>query len=124
MRLLLDTHVFLWFVADDRKLRAPARAAIRRADLVHVSAASAWEIAIKVALGKLRFPGSVEDAVRSSGFSALPILLSHADAVTLLPLVHTDPFDRLLIAQARVEGLQFVTHDRKLQGYPVDVLPV
>ena len=123
MRLLLDTHVFLWFVADDEKLRAPVRGAIRDADVVYVSAASAWEIIIKVGLGKLRFPDAVEDAVRSSGFSPLPILLSHADAVALLPSFHADPFDRLLVAQARVEGLRFVTHDRKIKRYPVDVFP-
>ncbi len=121
MRLLLDTHVFLWFLDDSRKLRAAVRSAISEADIVYVSAASAWEITIKVSLGKLRFPGLVEDAITRSDFSSLPVLVSHADAVASLPKLHADPFDRLLVAQARVEGLRIVTRDKQLRDYPVDV---
>lgn len=122
MRLLLDTHVFLWFLEDSKKLRSPVRTAIASSDVVYVSVASAWEIVIKVALGKLRFPVTVEEAIRKSDFSALPILLSHTEAVGSLPMLHGDPFDRLLVAQAREEGLRFVTNDERLIGYPVDIL--
>ncbi|GMV18788.1 MAG: hypothetical protein AMXMBFR56_70120 [Polyangiaceae bacterium] len=122
MRLLLDTHVFVWFVDDNRKLRAPVRSAVRDADIVYVSAASAWEIAIKMSLGKLRFPGSVDDAIVRSGFAPLSVLVPHADAVASLPKLHGDPFDRMLVAQARVERLLLVTRDKELGNYPVDVL--
>ncbi len=122
MRLLLDTHVFVWFVDDNRKLRAPVRSAVRDADIVYVSAVSAWEIAIKMSLGKLRFPGSVDDAIVRSGFAPLSVLVPHADAVASLPKLHGDPFDRMLVAQARVERLLLVTRDKELGNYPVDVL--
>jgi PIN domain nuclease of toxin-antitoxin system len=89
---------------------------------VFVSAASAWEIAIKAALGKLRIPGTVEAGVEGSGFSRLPIDFRHAAAVADLPLHHADPFDRMLIAQARTEGLVIVTQDRQFEPYGVPVL--
>ena len=122
MILLLDTHAFLWWRENDPRLGAQARKAIARADIVYVSAASAWEIAIKVALGKLRIPGSVEEAVEESRFSGLPISLGHAAAVLDLPDHHRDPFDRMLIAQARVGGMTVVTADRRFEPYDVAVL--
>jgi PIN domain nuclease of toxin-antitoxin system len=122
LRLLLDTHVFIWWCAGDRRLRASGRKAIRDATEVLVSAASAWEIAIKVALGKLEFPVTTDSAVRTAGFAELPIRSVHADATRRLPDHHRDPFDRLLIAQARIEGLTFVTADRALQSYEVEAL--
>jgi len=121
-RLLLDTHAFLWWRADDRKLKANARRAIADADIVFVSAASAWEAAIKIALGRLRVPDSIEAGVSDSGFEKLPIAFSHAEASARLPSHHSDPFDRMLVAQARIEGLTLVTHDRRLSRYEVDLL--
>lgn len=120
--LLLDTHVFLWWRADPRRLKQEAREAIAHADVVFVSAASAWEAAIKASLGRLDLPDPFELGVSASGFERLPIHFAHAEAVGRLAHHHRDPFDRLLIAQAQVEGLTFVTHDRQIEGYEVDIL--
>jgi len=120
--LLLDTHVFLWWREASTRIGAEARGAIADADVVYVSAASAWEIAIKVALGKLEIPGPVEPAVRESDFEQLPITFAHTTTLTGLAAHHGDPFDRMLIAQALAEGLTLVSHDRKLAPYGVPVL--
>jgi PIN domain nuclease of toxin-antitoxin system len=120
-RLLLDTHVFLWWRADDRRVRPPAREAIAAADVVFVSAASAWEAAIKTALGRLKIPDTIEAGVLASGFERLPISFAHAEAAGRLPPHHSDPFDRMLIAQARLEGLTLVTHDRRMEVYGVEI---
>jgi PIN domain nuclease of toxin-antitoxin system len=122
MRLLLDTHVLLWWREASPRIGDEARREIATADDVFVSAASAWEVAIKVALGKLRIPGPLEAAVSDSGFGALPIAFSHAAAVTGLAAHHADPFDRMLIAQAVVEGLTIVTHDRRFAPYGVPIV--
>lgn len=122
VRLLLDTHVFLWWRADDKRLRAAARNAIAEAEIVFVSAASAWEAAIKAALGRLKIPDTVEAGVIDSGFEKLPINFSHAEGAARLPPHHNDPFDRMLIAQATAEGLTIVTHDRRLQPYEVEIM--
>ena len=119
MRLLLDTHVVLWWSQGGTQIKADARRKIREADEVFVSAASEWEVALKVALGKLSVPGPLLDVVAASGFSPLPIDFAHAAAVGSLPSVHADPFDRMLVAQAVVEQLHLVTHDRLLAKYPV-----
>ena len=121
-RLLLDTHVFLWWRGDDRRLRAAARDAIATADVVFVSAATAWECAIKVALGKLTLPDTVEAGVVDSGFDKLLISFAHAAEVATLPNHHNDPFDRMLIAQARIERVALVTHDRALEPYSAEFL--
>jgi PIN domain nuclease of toxin-antitoxin system len=121
-RLLLDTHVFLWWRADSRSLGRAARQAIADAELVFVSAATAWEASIKVALGRLRVPESVEAGVVNSGFEKLPISFAHAEAAAALPPHHSDPFDRMLVAQARGENLVLMTHDRHLQPYDVQIL--
>ena len=121
-RLLLDTHVFLWWRSDSRKLRAAARRAIAVADVVFVSAATAWEAALKIALGRLRVPDTIEAGVVDSGFEKLPIALPHAEAAARLPPHHADPFDRMLVAQAQIEGLTLVTHDRRLGRYEVELL--
>ena len=121
-KLLLDTHVFLWWRADDPQLEETARAAIAEADVVFVSAATAWEAAIKAALGRLQLPDTVESGVEDSGFEKLPITFSHAEAAAVLPPHHHDPFDRMLLAQATAEGLTLVTHDRKLESYDVPIL--
>lgn len=121
-RLLLDTHTFLWWRDDSARLGTAPRAAIASADLVFVSAASAWEAAIKAAMGKLHLPDSFQSGVLDSGFEKLPIGFSHAEEVGHLPPHHRDPFDRMLIAQARCERLTLVTHDRRFEPYEVEVL--
>ena len=124
MRLLLDTHVALWWHADDRRLRPAGRRAIGNAAEVWVSAASAWEVAIKSAMGRLRSPGSFADAVAASGFRELPITFGHAAGAGALPGHHRDPFDRMLVAQAQVEGLTVVSHDDVFEDYGVNLLKV
>ncbi|HSV18503.1 MAG TPA: type II toxin-antitoxin system VapC family toxin [Casimicrobiaceae bacterium] len=118
MNLLLDTHIFLWFLADSRRLSAGARGQIQRADTVFVSAASVWEAALKTALGKLDV--SADDLVAGivgSGFSELPVRARHAIRVSALPALHRDPFDRLLVAQAIDEQLRLLTADAMLAPY-------
>ena len=121
-KLLLDTHVFLWWLADDARLTAPARRAIAEADVVFVSAASAWEIAIKVALGRLRIPAPVSEGVARAGFERLPVDFAHAELAGALPPHHRDPFDRMLIAQAVVEDLVLVSADQRMAEYDVKLL--
>ncbi len=123
MNLLLDTHVFLWWCDQNSRLGKEASDEIANPDnTIHVSLATAWEIAIKEALGRLKMPGLVEDAVEKNGFSPLGISFAHARAAGALPLHHRDPFERMLIAQARVDQLVFVTHDASIQPYEIDVL--
>lgn len=123
MRLLLDTHALLWWLADEG-LSAQARDAIADpANFVAVSAASAWEISIKKALGKLVAPDDLEQQVKAGGFAALPISIAHAVTAGTLARHHEDPFDRVLIAQAFGEGLTIVTRDRRFKDYGVALLP-
>jgi PIN domain nuclease of toxin-antitoxin system len=118
MRLLLDTHIFLWAVGGNSALKPAARRLIEAADQVYVSAASIWEIAIKARLGKIEaIADDLVDAIETSGFLELPIRASHAAGVAGLALHHTDPFDRLLIAQAIAEPLKFLTVDPNLAKY-------
>ncbi len=121
MRLLLDTHVLIWW-DEDKPLSAEADAAIREAAQVYVSAVSGWEIAIKTSLGRLRPRRTVEDAVFESGFEALPIRLFHAAEVATLPWHHRDPFDRLLVAQALTERLTLVSRDDVFREYGIKLL--
>lgn len=121
-RLLLDTHVFLWWRAEPDRLSREARQAIGHADLVFVSTASAWEAAIKTRLGRLRLPATMEAGVLASGFERLPVTFAHAERTTQLPDHHRDPFDRMLVAQAQVESLTLVTRDRRLEPYDVPIL--
>lgn len=123
MRLLLDTHVWLWWMGDPDRLGADTTAALASPNhLAVVSAASVWEVTIKRGLGKLRFDGDPVAAVGSGGFEPLPISLAHAAAAGDLPVHHRDPFDRMLVAQARVEGLTIVTGDPSFGPYDVPVL--
>jgi PIN domain nuclease of toxin-antitoxin system len=118
MRLLLDTHVFIWSVMDSRQLKAATRRYLAAAEIVYVSAASIWEIAIKTRIGKMT--GDVEAfaaAIDASGFQELPVTARHGAAVAKLPLHHADPFDRMLIAQAFLEPLRLVTADKVLVAY-------
>jgi PIN domain nuclease of toxin-antitoxin system len=116
-RILLDTHLLLWAVAEPRKLPPAARRRIDAAD-VFVSAVSIWEVSIKAALGKLvADPAELLSEIEPAGFTLLPITGEHAAAVARLPAVHTDPFDRMLVAQAKTEPLLLVTNDSVLTGY-------
>lgn len=126
MRILLDTQTWLWMQASPDRLNDDALALV--GDSNHellLSAASSWEIAIKVALGKLALPISpavyVPDRMRSGGVAALPVTHPHALAVAALPRHHRDPFDRLLVAQAQLENLTLLTADRAFDDYDVSV---
>ena len=124
MRLLLDTHTFLWFIAGDVKLSRKAQGVIEdAANEKFVSIASLWEIAIKLSLGKLSLGGSFEvlipQQLERNGFELLSIKVEHMAAVATLVLHHRDPFDRLLIAQAIVEGMQVVSIDNAFDAYPI-----
>lgn len=122
-RLLLDTHVLLWALADPHRLKAAVRKRIEAgANEVYVSAASAWEMEIKQALGKLEVPRDLEEQLRAARFVELPVRIQHAVELRTLPPHHRDPFDRLLIAQAKVEQLSIVTRDRKFDRYGVPLI--
>lgn len=123
LNLLLDTHAVLWWLDDPTTIAAQARAAIADGDNeVNVSAAVGWEISIKSALGKLRAPDDLEAALLEAGFRELPITMRHATSVRDLPDHHSDPFDRIQIAQARNDGLTLVTRDSNIRRYDVSVL--
>ena len=128
MRLLLDTQVWLWMVAAPERLAPSARTLVTAADNeLFFSAASAWEIAIKHALGKLTIPEPpdlfVPRLMTQLGITPLPVLHRHALHVATLPPRHRDPFDRLLVAQAQLEDLPILTADRGFGLYEVDVVP-
>ena len=125
MRLLLDTHIYLWAVTDDAKLSTAARKLITEADEVFVSSASIWEASIKVGLGKLDADVNLlVSEIDASGFKELPVRAVHAALVRDLPDIHRDPFDRLLVAQALSEPLRLVTADGLLAGYTDLVITV
>ena len=126
MTLLVDTHAFLWFMAGDRRLTGRARRAIDSAGQAWcLSAASVWEMAIKSSLGRLTLPAPVELYVAEKvqdGLRVLAIEWAHAAAVERLPFHHHDPFDRVIVAQARMEGLKVVTKDPIFRKYEVSVV--
>lgn len=118
MRLLLDTHIFLWAANRSSRLTSGARKLLDNADAVSVSSATIWEIAIKARLGKIKAdPYVMLDAIEEIGFEELPVLGKHTVGVARLPFHHGDPFDRLLVAQAIAETMRFVTADRRLAVY-------
>ncbi len=120
MKLLLDTHILLWWLEDSPSLsKKIAQIIADRKNLVFVSAATAWEISIKQALGKIEAPDDLEAALLANGILALPIAISHALLAGQLPPHHNDPFDRLLVAQAKIEELVLVTRDQKQILYDV-----
>lgn len=123
MEILLDTHALLWWLDDDPILSAPSRQLIGDpANRLLVSAATAWEITIKQALGKLTLEADLEDEVRGQGFEMLPVTFAHARELGALPSIHRDPFDRMLVAQSRVENLALLTDDPKILLYPANVI--
>ncbi|MDP2833496.1 MAG: type II toxin-antitoxin system VapC family toxin [Pseudomonadota bacterium] len=128
MRLLLDTHIALWAIADSPRLPAAARRLILAPENeVYVSAASIWEISIKHGLGRGDMPISGETALgyfRAAGYRLLPVQPEHAVAVETLPPLHADPFDRLLVAQALTEPLRLLTHDETVARYNDTILLV
>lgn len=125
MRVLLDTHIYLWALTDDPKLSAAARKIILDADEVFVSAASIWEASIKVGLGKLDADiDQLVAEIEASGFSELPVKAAHAAMVRSLPDIHRDPFDRILVAQAMAEPLRLISADGHLSKYSELVLTV
>ena len=122
-RLLLDTHVFLWWLADAPELVDQARKAIAdQRNEVFVSAATGWEIGIKRANGKLQAPANLDAMVEDAGFAPLPLTYFHGEQAGALPMHHNDPFDRMLIAQAQAEGLVIVTRDPRIPRYGVRTL--
>jgi len=125
MRLLLDTHILLWWLAGSPLLSEQARAFIADpGNAVFVSAISLWEIWLKQSLGKLKLPPNFEEKLAGESFESLPLLAAHTHGVASLPWHHRDPFDRMLIAQARVAGLQFLTADAVVAAYGDFVLLV
>jgi PIN domain nuclease of toxin-antitoxin system len=122
VNLLLDTPVLIWWDEGSR-LAAPARRAIEEADTVYISAVSAWEVSIKMGLGRLRPSRSVEQAAEESGFLELPVTFRHAERLASLSSHHRDSFDRMLIAQADVEMLTLVSRNAVFARYPVPVIP-
>jgi PIN domain nuclease of toxin-antitoxin system len=119
-RLLLDTHTLLWWLADDSRLGPHARALIADAgNEAWVSAATAWEISIKKALGKLEAPADIDAIVEEEGFAKLPISFFHGEQAGALPALHRDPFDRMLVAQAQAEGLELLTADEHIAAYGI-----
>jgi PIN domain nuclease of toxin-antitoxin system len=123
MRVLLDTHALLWWLSDDRRLGATARATISdSANDVLASVVSLWEIVVKLRIGKLDADiSAIERAISRDGFQRLPITPAHLAAVVTLPSHHRDPFDHLLIAQAMTEGATFLSEDRNAKSYPVQL---
>jgi PIN domain nuclease of toxin-antitoxin system len=121
---LLDSNVLFWLNLDPGRVPAAAIAQLDAAEAVYFSAASAWELAIKQSLGKLRMSGSMSAFVGHAGFLELPVTTKYAEAAAQLPMHHRDPFDRVIVAQALSEGLVLVTSDRRLASYGVSTLPL
>lgn len=124
---MLDTHVFLWWITDDPRLTVRARSVIGEGkNIIFFSAASAWEIAIKARLGKLKVPGDlrafIAEQLALNNITPLPVRLSHALYVYVLPDYHRDPFDRLLVAQAQIENLLLLTSDLQIAKYAVEII--
>lgn len=122
MRLLLDSHVALWWLDANESLGAGCAARLEAADEVYFSAVTPWELGIKRALGKLAFPDGLVSELQAAGFLELAISGAHADHAPRLPAHHRDPFDRMLVAQAQLEGLALVTADLLLGPYDIKLV--
>ena len=118
MRLLLDTHIFLWIADNSLRLNAKARELVESASAVYISSATIWEVAVKARTGKMIVdPDALLLEIDKCGFQELPVSGRHAVGVARLPLIHNDPFDRLLVAQALSETMRLLTADAKLAAY-------
>jgi PIN domain nuclease of toxin-antitoxin system len=124
MRLLLDTHVVLWWLDDSPELSGEVKDLLDTEPGVYVSAVTPWEIAIKQSLGKLEGPEDLAERVRDCQFTDLPVTAGHGVRAGRLPAHHRDPFDRILIAQAQIEGMTLVTRDKWIPEYDVRVMAV
>jgi PIN domain nuclease of toxin-antitoxin system len=125
VNLLLDTHVFLWTLADPVRLGPDVRARIvSPVHRVFVSAVTGWEIEIKRSLGKLSAPDDLDLEIEKRGMTHLPLHMRHARALRDLPPVHADPFDRMLVAQCKIEGLTLITADQVLAGYDIPLIRI
>jgi len=127
MKYLLDTHAFLWFVTDDDKLSSDARSIIKKSNNeVYFSAASAWEMSIKVRLGRLTIEEDLEPFIikqlAENNFSTLSITIFHSIYTSKLPEIHKDPFDRMIVAQSKVENLSLISRDKNIKKYKVPVV--
>nr|WP_296076278.1 type II toxin-antitoxin system VapC family toxin [uncultured Actinoplanes sp.] len=121
MSLLLDTHIVLWWLSDDPTLAPDLKDRLDHEPDVYVSAATIWEVAIKQSIGKLK-PDDLPERVRDSGFRRLDITAEHGIAAARLPMLHRDPFDRMLVAQAKAEHLTLVTRDSEIAKYDLEIL--
>jgi PIN domain nuclease of toxin-antitoxin system len=120
MVILLDTHILLWWLGDDKKLKKAERQLIASLDnVVYVSSATAWEIEIKRGLGKIGLPSDWAARVEEEGFLWLPITWQHTQQLSALPTIHRDPFDRMLVAQAKAEHLTLISYDESVRQYGV-----
>lgn len=122
MKVLLDTQIFVWIMVDDARLGRVARDTLGSADAIYLSTASIWEISIKRAQGRLTVPDDLLDRVRASTIEPLAVTMEHGWLAGRLPMLHADPFDRMIIAQAISEGMTIVTSDRRMRGYGVPVI--
>lgn len=123
MRFLLDTHILLWWLGDDDRLSPEIRAVIGNSEnFIFVSAATVWEMSIKKSLGKLSVPNNLLEKLKDNNFEVLNITAEHGLKVTDLPIHHKDPFDRMLIAQAMIEGLTIISLDSKFHLYNIPLL--
>lgn len=122
MRLLIDSHVALWWLNDDEQLGPMTRTAITEAETVFVSVVTPWELGIKRAFGKLSFPDGLSSLLAEQGFESLAISAAHAERAPILPAHHRDPFDRMLLAQAELERLTMVSADGQFAPYGIDLI--
>jgi len=122
--LLLDTHVILWWLTDDAALSDEMKTRLDDEPDVYVSPASLWEVAIKQSIGKLSGPIDLAEEIGNSGFREVPIMFRHAVAADRLPLVHRDPFDRMLVAQAQCEAMTLASREPHIQRYDIALLRV
>ena len=127
MRYLLDTHAFLWFVLDDKRISTKAKSIIEDSkNEIYFSAASAWEMSIKTKLGRLKLGGNLEafiiEQLTANSFGPLTITITHALYTEKLPQIHKDPFDRIMISQSKLENLVLITGDKKIREYKVPIV--
>jgi len=120
VRILLDSHVVLWWLDDNDSLGVQCRGLIEEADEAFVSVVTSWELGIKRSLGKLSMPGELSEVLDADSFRSLSITTAHAELAPSLPPFHRDPFDRMLVAQAQLEALVLVTADKALASYDVE----